>query len=235
MSGHSHWATTKHKKGIADAKRGKVFSKVGKEITVAARDGGTDSSMNPKLRMVIERAKKVNMPKDNIQRAIDKAGGGSDSANLVEANFEVLKDDISIIITSITDNKNRTLSDIKKILNKFGGKLLAEGTLSWMFKKMSIFSIKGKEKDELEMLAIDAGAEDMEFHDDYLEVYGKVEDYEKIRKFLDDKNIEMENASLGYIANEKKPAPKSTEGLFKLLENLDDNDDVQSLYTNCDL
>ncbi|MBP6890855.1 YebC/PmpR family DNA-binding transcriptional regulator [Candidatus Parcubacteria bacterium] len=241
MSGHSHWATIKHKKGLEDAKKGKIFSKFAREITIAAKEGGTDLSSNSKLRMVIDRARAVNMPKENIERAIAKSAGSSELDNLKESVFEVIKDDAAIIIETITDNSNRALSEIKKVLNKEGGKLVAEGAIKWMFGKKSVFIIdleqnKNFKKDDLEMISIDIGADDMSCDENDFYVYGNIQDFENIKKGLESKGVSIKSANLEWVAKESKEIPaESQESIKKLLEALEDLDDVQNVYTNAEL
>ncbi len=240
MSGHSHWATVKHKKGLEDAKRGKIFSKFAREITVAAKEGGPDMQSNSKLRMVVDRARSMNMPKENIERAIAKSSGGADSDNLKEYIFEVIKDDSAILILAITDNSNRALSEIKKVLNKDGGKLVAEGAIKWMFEKKSVFAIdiseNSKSKDDLETLAIEAGADDISCQENDFYIYGAVADFENIKKYLESNSIKIKSADLEWVSKETKTIPQdSQDSLKKLLENLEDLDDIQTVYTNAEL
>lgn len=241
MSGHSHWATVKHKKGLEDAKKGKIFSKFAKEITIAAKDGGPDFNSNPKLRMVVEKAKGFNMPKENIERAIAKSAGNSEADNLKEGIFEIIKDDASILVEVITDNSNRALSEIKKVLNKDGGKLVAEGAVKWMFEKKSVFNINLNENknisaDDLEMIAIDAGADDISIEGEELYVYGSIQSFETIKKGLEQSNVIIKSANLEWVNKESKELSESAqESLKKLLENLEDLDDVNQVYTNAQL
>jgi len=234
MSGHSHWHSIKYKKGLADAKRGKAFSKMSREITIAAKDGGGDLNFNSRLRMVVERARSVNMPADNIDRAIKKGTGELEGAALESVIFEAYgPGGIAVIIEGITDNKNRTLGEIKQILNQNNGKLVGEGGVQWMFDKRGVITINSKNKEESELLAIEAGAEDVYWHDDVLDVFTKPEELEKVKKNLEDKGIKTETTSLGWVAKEEvESSEKNKESCQKLFEALDENDAVQEIYSN---
>jgi YebC/PmpR family DNA-binding regulatory protein len=241
MSGHSHWATVKHKKGLEDAKKGKIFSKFAKEITIAAKEGGADLTTNAKLRMVVERARGSNMPKENIERAIAKSAGNSEADNLKEGIFEIIKDDAAILVEVITDNSNRALSEIKKVLNKDGGKLVAEGAVKWMFEKKSVFNIDLTENkkfspDDIEMAMIDAGADDISVEGDELYVYGSIQSFESIKKSLEQLGVIIKSSNLEWVNKESKELSESAqESLKKLLENLEDLDDVNQVFTNATL
>jgi len=242
MSGHSKWSQIKYKKSITDAKRGKIFSKLSREISVAAREKGGDPQTNPKLRLAIEKAKEFNLPKENIERAIKRGTGELKGGILEEVIYEAYgPGGIALIIEGITDNKNRTLSEIKNILSTHNGKLAGGGSVSYLFEKkgciiidlkLQIEDLKNKEKLELE--AIEAGAEDLKWRNDILEIYTKLEDLEKIKKSLQDKNIIIESSSIDWVPKveiELKDQ-KTKEQLNKLFEALDENDDVQEIYSN---
>jgi len=231
MSGHSHFSSIKHKKGRADEARGKAFSKMARVIIIAAKDGG-DPDSNSKLRLAIDQAKKINMPKDNIERAIKKGTGELASDKLESVTFEAYgPGGIAIIIEGITDNKNRTLGDIKKILNQYNGKLAGEGSVRWMFERKGSILIQGSNKEELELLAIEAGAEDIKWREEYLNIYTKIEDLEQVKKTLEEKGIEIESSSLDWVAKEEIDAPEK-ESCEKLFNALDENDDIQDIYSN---
>ena len=239
MSGHSHFSSIKHKKQITDAKRGKIFSKMAKSITVAAKEGGGDPTANSKLRMEIEQAKKINMPKENIERAIKKGTGGLEGAKLEEVVFEAYgPGKIAIIIEGITDNKNRTLGEIKQILSQNGGKLASGGSVKWLFERKGAVIIDSqlqteelKNKEKLELEAIEVGAEDIYWHDTFLDVYTKPEELEKVKKNLEEKGIKIESSSLDWVAKEMVEV-KENETCQKLFEALDENDAVQDIYSN---
>lgn len=240
MSGHSHFKTIKAQKGLADAKRGKVFSKVARLITIAAKQG-PDPVTNPKLRDAIEQARLVNMPKDNVERAIKRGTGELTGEMLEEVIFEGFgPGGIAIIVEGITDNKNRTLSEIKQILNQNNGKLAGEGAVQWLFgrKGCIVIDLKMqnedfKNKEKLEMEIIEAGAEDIYWHQDLLDAYTKPEQLEKIKKILEEKGIKIESASLGLVPKEEIEVDEKTKNdCQKLFEALDENEAVQEIYSN---
>ena len=240
MSGHSHAKTIKHQKGLADAKRGAAFSKLAKELEIAAKDGG-DPVFNSKLRTAIEKAKETNMPTENIERAIKRGTGELESGKLEEVSFEAYgPGNVAIIIDGITDNRNRTLGDIRQILNQNGGKLVAEGAIRWMFERKGVIVVDlklqsddFKNKESLELAAIEAGAEDIRWHDDVLDVYTKQGELEKVRKNLGEKKIKLESASLDWVEKEGVSVDEATkEACEKLFEALDENDSVQEIYSN---
>jgi YebC/PmpR family DNA-binding regulatory protein len=243
MSGHSHWAGIKHKKQLADLQKGKVFSKLAKEIEIAARQGG-DPGMNPKLRLAIEKAKEAKMPSENIERAIKRGTGELKAEKLEEVLFEAYgPGGIAILIEGITENKNRTLAEIKQILNQNGGKLVGEGAIRWMFERKGCITVnlksqnsKVKGKEDLELIAIESGAEDLYWHDDLLDVYTKIEDLEKVKKNLEEKGIKIESASLDWVAKEEISLDQKTrQDCQKLFEALDENEAVQEIYSNLKL
>ncbi len=240
MSGHSHFKSIKYQKAIADTKRGQVFSKLTREITVAAREGG-DPNLNSKLRLAIERAKSINMPSENIERAIKRGTGELAGERLEEVIFEAYgPGGIAIIIEGITDNKNRALGEIKQVLNRNGGKLVSEGAVKWMFERRGCLIIDYrlqiedfKDRGKLELLVIEAGAQDIYWHDDLLDVYTKIEDLEKIKKDLEEKGIKVESSSLDWVAKEEVSVDeKIKEVCQKLFEALDESETVQEIYSN---
>lgn len=241
MSGHSHAKTIKHQKGLADAKRSAAFSKSAKELEIAAKEGG-DPIFNSKLRMAIEKARDVNMPAENIERAIKRGTGELEGGKLEEVSFEAYgPGNVAIIIDGITDNKNRTLGEIKQILNQNGGKLVSEGAIRWMFERKGAVIINSKlqilnskTNEELELLSIEAGADDIYWHDGgMLDVYVKPEYLEKVRKNLEEKGIKAESISLDWVPKENIEADESTRmACQKLFDALDENDAVQEIYSN---
>ena len=240
MSGHSHFASIKHKKEIADEKRSKAFSKMARVISVATKEGGGgDPDSNYKLRMTIDQAREINMPKDNIERAIKKGTGELAGEKLETVTFEAYgSGKTAIIIEGITDNKNRTLGEIKQILIKHNGKLAGEGSVRWMFERKGTILINSEtqgpniKKEDLELIAIDAGAEDILEHDDgFIDIYTKPEDLEKVKKNLQEKEIKIESSFLDWVAKEKIKV-ENKESFKKLFEALDDNDAVQGVYSN---
>jgi YebC/PmpR family DNA-binding regulatory protein len=241
MSGHSHWSTIKHKKGATDARRGKAFSKMAKLISVAAREGGPDPETNSALRLAIERAKFVNLPKENIERAIKQGTGEVEGVELEGVLFEAYgPGGVAIIIEGITDNKNRSLGEVKQILSQNNGKLAGEGSVRWLFDRKGAIVINQesqesdlKNKENLELKVIEAGAEDIYWHDGFLDVYTKVGNLEVVKKNIEDASIKIESASLDWVAKElidvKEEEKKS---IIKLFEELDENDTVQEIYSN---
>ncbi|MBL7181057.1 MAG: YebC/PmpR family DNA-binding transcriptional regulator [Pseudomonadota bacterium] len=239
MSGHSKWSSIKHKKGAVDARRGKIFTKLIKEITVAARTGGADPAANPRLRGAIQAAKSENMPKDNIERAIKKGTGELEGVSYEEALYEGYGPGGSaILIESLTDNKNRAVADIRHIINKAGGKIGAAGCVAWMFAKKGYIVVENTAVDEdvLMEAAIDAGAEDVRQDNSNYEIITAVEDFEQVKAAIDKRSI-------SYIAAELTMLPQSTiklrgqeaEQMVRLMETLEDCEDVQKVYTNADI
>lgn len=239
MSGHSKWSQIKYKKSITDVKKGKIFSKLSREISVAAREKGGDPETNPKLRLVIEKAKEFNIPKENIERAIKRGAGELEGTTLEEVIYEAYgPGGIAIIIEGITDNKNRTLSEIKNILSIHNGKLAGGGSVSYLFEKRGVLIINNEQKttnrDELELSVIEAGAEDLKWRNDILEVYTKLEDFEKIKKSLQEKNIIIESSSIDWVAKVEIEIDNSKikEQLTKLFDALDEQEDTNEIYSN---
>ena len=242
MSGHSHARTIKHAKEITDQKRGQMFSKMARVISVAVKEGGPNPETNNKLRVAIEQAKQFNLPKENIERAIKQVTGSGEEANLEEVLFEAYGPGrIAIIIEGITDNKNRTLSEIKQILNQNNGKLADTGSVKWLFERKGVIEVQSTKyedgkKEDLELLAIEAGAQDIYWRDDFLDVYTKIEDLEKVKKNLEEKGIKIESASLDWVAKEEISVDEKIKGAYqKLFEALDENEAVQDVYSNIKL
>ena len=238
MSGHSKWATTKRKKAVIDSKRGKVFTKLIKEITISARQGGGDSAGNPRLRLAIDNAKAANMPADNIERAVKKATGELEGQIYSELTYEgYAPAGIAIIVDVATDNKNRTVAEVRHIFSKHGGGMGESGSVAWMFDKKGVITLpnQGKSEDEIMEIILDAGADDMQTEEDFFEVQTSLENFENVRKTLLDKNLTVENASLQWVPQNTIPIKgEDAEKLIKLIETLEDNDDVQSVFSNAD-
>lgn len=236
MSGHSHAKTVAHTKELAAAKRGAAFSKFGRLITIAAKEGGSDPATNTKLRAAIEQAKTVNMPKENIERAIKKGTGELAGEALEVVSYEAFGPaGVAMIIEGITDNPNRTLGEVRSTLNQNGGKMAGEGAVRWMFDRKGFILIKleGKTKEELEAIAIEAGADDVKWYDEGMEIYTKPEDLEAAKKALEEKGIKIESSTLGYAAKEEVAlSEKEKEQLERLVELLNDNDSVNDVFTN---
>ncbi|MGD8611340.1 MAG: YebC/PmpR family DNA-binding transcriptional regulator [Desulfobacterales bacterium] len=239
MSGHSKWSSIKHKKAATDAKRGKIFTKLIKEITVAARMGGGDIDANPRLRTAVQAAKTENMPKDNIERAIKKGTGELEGVNYEESIYEGYgPGGAAILIESLTDNKNRTVADIRYIFSKAGGSMGESGCVAWMFDKKGYIAVENKAVDEEALMeaALDAGAEDIREDDSNFEVITAPEDFEAVKNAID-------SAAIPYIEADVTMLPQTTtylkgkeaEQMVRLMEALEDCDDVQKVYTNADI
>ncbi|MGA7837249.1 MAG: YebC/PmpR family DNA-binding transcriptional regulator [Ignavibacteriaceae bacterium] len=238
MSGHSKWATTKRKKAAIDAKRGKIFTKLIKEITIAARQGGGDAVGNPRLRLAVDNAKAANMPADNIDRAIKKATGELEGQSFSELTYEGYGPaGVAVLVEVATDNKNRTVAEVRHLFSKSGGSLGESGSVAWMFERKGIIALPQQGKSEEEMLEIvfDEGAEDLQTEEDFFEVQTSIENFEPVRKVLIDKGLSVENASLQWIAKNTVPVSgDNAETVIKLIENLEDLDDVQNVFANAD-
>ena len=239
MSGHSKWASIKHKKGAADAKRGKIFTKIIKEITVAARLGGGDPDGNPRLRTAILNAKSNNMPADNVTRAIKKGTGELEGVHYEEATYEGYgPGGAAIFLEAMTDNKNRTVSEIRAALGKAGGNLGETGCVGWMFEKKGRITVKtdAKSEDNLMELAIYAGADDMQTVDDHYEITIAVENFETVRKALEEASVPMDTAELTRVPqNTVLLDEKKGKALLKLMDILEDHDDIQKAYSNFEI
>lgn len=236
MSGHSHFKTIKATKDANDAKRGKIFSKITRVIALAVKEKGKDITTNTALRAAIEKAKEFNMPKENIERAIKKGSGDLTGENLEELSVEGFgAGGIAIIIEGITDNKNRTIGEIKSTFGQFNGKMAGEGSVRWMFDKRGLVMVgcENKQKEECEMLAIEAGAEDIRPRDNGLEIYVSPENLDKTKKLLEERGLKIESTSLGWVAKEEiSVSDKDKEKMIKLFDALDENDAVQDIYSN---
>lgn len=236
MSGHSHFHNIKIKKGAEDAKRSKIFSKLSKELSVAAKDGGSDITFNAKLRSAVEKAKSMNMPADSIDKAIKKGSGELAGFSYEEFLVEAYgPGGTAFIVEGITDNKNRSLGEIKLILTQKGGKYVNEGGIKWMFEKKGVISIDatGKNKEEVEMTAIEAGADDIDWDESTFYLYTKPEDLEKTKKALEEKGLKTETALLEWVPKENVSVDEEIkEKNQRLFDTLDENDDVQNIYTN---
>ncbi len=239
MAGHSKWAQIKRKKAVADAKKGKLFTKLIREITIAARQGGGNPDGNPSLRLAIDQARAANMPMENIERAIKKATGDLKSSQYEKIIYEGYgPGGVAILIEAVTDNKNRTVSELRHLFSRHGGRLAESGSVNWMFQRKGIITIEKSKinEDDLIMLALDAGADDVVTETDYYEVQTSLENFEKVRHTLIEKGVEVESASLQYVPQSlMKIDGKENETAIKLLEVLEDHDDVQNVYTNADL
>ena len=241
MSGHSKWHNIQAKKGKTDAARGKIFTKIGREIAIAVREGGSNPESNSKLKDIIAKAKANNMPNDNIQRSIKKAAGEGTGAVYEEITYEgYAPGGVAIIAQCVTDNRNRTSSDVRHIFDKHGGSLGTPGSVSYMFDNKGVIVIEkepGMDEDEMMMTVLDAGAEDMKTSDDAFEIYTAPNDFSAVRESL-------EKAGYAFLSADKQMIPQNTVALAdedtlakvqKLLDMLDDNDDVTEVYHNAEL
>jgi len=239
MSGHSKWSTIKRKKEKADAARGKAFTRVIKELTIAARLGGGDENSNPRLRTAIQAAKSVNMPSANIERAIKKGTGELPGQSFEDVVYEGYgPGGAALYIEALTDNRNRTVAEIRHLLSKYGGSLGESGSVTWMFSKKGIVTVSSSTttEDELMMAALDAGAEDIEVDEELFRVKSEPGDLEAVKQALAKAGIEFESAELTMEPSTTvKVDPKSAESLLKLLDSLEEHDDVQNLYSNFDI
>jgi len=239
MSGHNKWSTIKRKKGAADAKRSKIFSKIIKEITVAVKESGPDADSNPRLRMAIANAKGASMPKDNIERAINK-GKEKDSAAYTEQTFEgYLPHGIAVYVECTTDNPLRTISNVRAIFNKYGGNLGTSGSLSFLFDRKGIFAIPKNDEmdmDEFELEIIDGGAEDISEEEGMITISTLMEDFGKMQKKLEEMKIETENAELQRISHETVTLDvESGKKILRVIDAFEDDDDVQAVFHNMEM
>ena len=233
MAGHSKWATTKRQKAVVDAKRGALFTKIGNQIAIAAR-GGVDPTMNPSLAMVLEKARKANMPKANIERAIARASD-KNSAALIEETYEAYgPGGVGIVIEVATDNKNRTMPEVRNALQKNGGRMADPGSVMFQFERKGVIFVSDKGEEAL-MTALEAGAEDAVEEEDGIEIITAATDLMKVRQNLLDASLKVEEAEQKYISNNKVPlSDEDAEKLDKLLDIVDDLDDVTAVHTNAE-
>ncbi len=239
MSGHSKWSTIKHKKGAADAKRGKIFTKLIREVTTAARLGGGDPSGNPRLRKAIDEAKANNMPGDNIDRAVKKGTGELEGVVYEEVNYEGYgPEGVAVLLEIMTDNRNRTVADIRHLFSKYNGNLGENGCVAWMFDSIGLLIVdKGATtEDKLMEVALESGAEDIKEEGDQFEVHTSVETFDAVKKALNDAGIELVNAELTRLP-QTSVALKDNHAttMLKLYTALEDHDDVQHVYANFDI
>lgn len=237
MSGHSKWSTIKRRKGANDAKKGKIFSRLVKEIQVSIREGGADIDSNPALRLAIQNAKGANMPKDNIERAIKRAS--SDGASLQEVTFEGYgPKGIAFYIECLTDNNLRTISNVRSIFSRGGGNLGTNGSLSFLFDRKGVFTVPGNDlnQEEFELEIIDAGVEDCELEEDVFIITTAIEDFSSVQKKLDEMEVNIENAQLQRIPNSTEKLDYESAGkVIKMIEDFEELDDVQNVYHNLEV
>ncbi|MFH1485188.1 MAG: YebC/PmpR family DNA-binding transcriptional regulator [Chloroflexota bacterium] len=238
MSGHSKWAQIKRQKGVADARRGQLFTKLGREITVVARQGGGDPTANFRLRLAIQKARDSNMPIENIERAIKRGTGDAEGAALAEATYEGYgPGGIAVLLQVMTDNRNRTVADIRNVFARSGGSLGEAGCVSWLFDSKGLIAVDTGQADaeEVALTAIDAGAEDVKIDDLSLEVYTKPEDLEAVRRTLEEGEVPIASAELSMVPKALVSLDdKAALQALKLLDKLEDLDDVQRVFSNAD-
>ncbi|MBB31361.1 MAG: YebC/PmpR family DNA-binding transcriptional regulator [Gemmatimonadetes bacterium] len=239
MAGHSKWANIKHKKGRADAARGKLFTKLIREITVSAREGGSDEASNPRLRAAVLSAKSENMPAVNIDRAIKKGIGELPGESYEGAVYEGYgPGGVALFIEVLTDNKNRTVSEVRHLLNKYNGSMAESGAVAWVFDQKGVIVVQkeGVDEESLMTAALDAGAEDIIEEDSCYEVYTPMQEFDLVRKALESESITLERAELTRVPQNTVPVEgQSARQLLKLMEMLEDQDDVQRLYANFEM
>lgn len=240
MSGHSKWANIKHKKGKADAKRGKVFTRISKEITIASREGGGDPDGNPRLRLAIQNARAVNMPNDNITRAVKKGTGEIEGVAYEEITYEgYAPNGVAVILETVTDNRKRTISEIRALMTRLGGNLGEANSVAWNFERKGVVVIKtnGKTEDELFEKVIESGADDLEFDDESSRIICPMENFAIVNKFFEDNKFEIIEGKLEYIA--KNTVNIDTVGdaqkVMKFIDAFEDHDDVQNVFSNFEI
>jgi len=240
MSGHSKWATIRRAKGANDAKRGKIFTKLGHEIAIAAREAGPDPNSNFRLRLVLDKAKAANMPKDNIERAIARGAGTSKDGNdLQESLYEGYgPHGTALMVMTLSDNRNRTVSEVRRALTRFGGNLGADGCVAWMFTRKGTISIDAgdEDPDEIALVAIDAGALDLDVEEHGVTVYAEPSDFKAVEEALREASYNVVEAQLAWVPNSTMQlGEKESIQTLKLVEELEELDDVQEVYTNMDI
>lgn len=239
MSGHNKWSSIKHKKAKEDARRGKIFTKLIRELQVAARTGGADPESNPRLRQAIVSAKSANMPNDNIDRAIKKGAGGSEGADYEEITFEGYGPaGVALLVKTLTDNRNRTVAEIRHLLDRHNGKMGETGCVSWMFEKRGLIVVEKDQagEDVVMEIALEAGAEDVQDMDDSWEITTSVNDFETVREAFEAKGIAVANSEISRIPQTTvNLAGKEAEQMIRLMDSLEDHDDVQNVYANFDI
>jgi YebC/PmpR family DNA-binding regulatory protein len=239
MSGHSKWHSIKHKKAKVDAQRGRIFTKLIKEITVSARIGGGDPESNPRLRVALAAAKSANMPAKNIDNAIKKGTGEMPGVVYEDVSYEGYgPGGVAVYITTVTDNKNRTVAEIRHLFGKYGGNMGENGSVAWIFERKGLITVPKDQytEDELMEIALECGAEDIQTTDDFYEIYTAYEDFNQVRTELENRSIAFEEAELTMIPQNTVPVEgKQAEQMMKMMEVFDDHDDVQNVYANFDI
>ena len=239
MSGHSKWSTIKHKKAVTDARRGQLFTRLAREVTVAARAGGGDPDINFGLRLAIDKARSANMPKDNIERAIKRGTGELKGAELIELTYEgYAPNGVAVLIKVLTDNKNRVVADIRRILTRQGGSLAESGAVAWQFDRKGYIAIapNGVDDDTIFEIAVEAGADGVVFGDGMTEVYSEVENFQAVRQALEEAGIQFETVEMSLIPkNTLALEEKQTLQVMRVIDALEELDDTQQVYSNLDI
>ncbi len=238
MSGHNKWSSIKHKKGAADAKRGRIFTRIVKEIILAAKSGGGDPETNPRLRTAILTAKNANMPRDNIERAIKRGTGEIEGVNYEEFTYEGYgQNGVGIVVDVMTDNKNRTVAEVRHVFSKYGGNLAETGAVAWNFEYKGYFEVPvaGLEEEEFMLQALEAGADDVQTGEEYFEVYTSPTEFHTVLGNMEEAGFSVENAELTRIPKNTINADDVAPKLLKLIDMLEDLDDVQKVYANFEI
>jgi len=239
MSGHSKWSTIKHKKAATDAKRGKIFTRLAREITLVAREGGGNPDVNFNLRLAVDKAKSANMPKDNIERAIKRGTGELKGEELSEVTYEgYAPNGVALLLQVVTDNKNRAVANVRRIITRQGGTLADAGAVAWQFDRKGYIGIApdGVDQDTLFEVAVEAGAEDVVFGDDLIEVYAELENFQAVRQALQEAGVRFETAELAMIPKTTMQlGEKETLQVMGVIEALEELDDVQQVYSNLNI
>ncbi|MBP7562944.1 MAG: YebC/PmpR family DNA-binding transcriptional regulator [Candidatus Cloacimonetes bacterium] len=238
MSGHNKWSSIKHKKGAADAKRGKIFTRLVKEIILAARDGGDDLSSNPRLRTAVQAARNANMPKDNIDKAIKRGTGEIEGAAYEELTYEGYgQGGVAIMLDAMTDNKNRTVAEVRHCFSKYGGTMAEGGAVAWNFEQKGLIEIDaaGLDEDEVMMNAIEAGADDVQNDEEVFSIYTQVADFSKVIVEIEKIGYKINKAELTRVPKSTVAADDVAEKLLRLIEKLEDLDDIQKVYANFEI
>jgi len=238
MSGHSKWASIKHQKGVTDARRGQLFTKLTREIIIASREGGSNPETNFRLRLAVQKARDNNMPMDNIERSIKKGSGELEGGSLAEVILEGYgPSGTAILVNALTDNRNRTIQEVRSTFTRHGGSLGESGCVAWIFDSKGVITIKADnlDADELALSAIDAGAEDVKVESDYVEVYTRPEELETVRKALEQQNLPIASSELSMVPKTLVQLDeKAATQALKLLDKLEEIDDVQNVFSNAD-
>lgn len=239
MSGHSKWASIKHQKGVTDARRGQLFTKLTREIIIASREGGNNPEMNFRLRLAVQKARDNNMPTDNIERATKKGSGELEGGSLVEVVLEGYgPSGTAILVSALTDNRNRAIQEVRSAFTRHGSSLGESGCVAWIFDSKGVITIKteNRDADEIALGAIDAGADDVKVESDYMEVYTRPEELETVRAALEQQNLPIASSELSKVPKTVVELDeKAAVQVLKLLDRLEDIDDVQNVYSNADI